>query len=168
MAWNNLSFVAGTVLPADHLTKMYDNIIALAAGDSGSPTFTNSTVEKALGLPATNGFVLASTTTGSRSWVNASGVNDWATKTTSYTAVTGDRLMFNTSGSALACTLPSSPVANNVVYVADYAGKFATNNLLIGRNGFNIMGLAENMTISTNNISIKLDFVDSSQGWRIV
>ena len=64
--------------------------------------------------------------------------------------------------------MPGTPAANEVVRVADYAGTFATNNLTVARNGLKIMGLAEDMTISQNNASITLTYIDATQGWRVI
>jgi hypothetical protein len=91
----------------------------------------------------------------------------WSTKTANYTAVNGDALMCNTTGGAFTITLPAAPSASHVVRIADYAGTFATNNLTVGRNALKIMGLAEDMTISTNNTSVTLTYIDATQGWRI-
>jgi hypothetical protein len=91
----------------------------------------------------------------------------WSIKTTTYTAVTGDYLMANTTSAAFTITLPATPSANHVVNICDYAGKFATNNLTIGRNASKIMSLSEDMVISTNNISITLTYIDSTVGWKI-
>lgn len=83
-------------------------------------------------------------------------------------AVAGGAYQCNTNGAAFTVTLPAAPSANDVIRIADYAGTFATNNLTIGRNGLKIMGLAEDMVISTNNVSITLVYIDATQGWRIV
>jgi len=44
-------------------------------------------------------------------------------------------------------------------------GAFA--DTVVDRNGENIMGLAENMTIDKENYVVTLIYVDSTQGWRI-
>lgn len=104
----------------------------------------------------------------STNWASLSGGVLWSTKTTTYTAVAGDSLMCNTTSAAFTVTLPASPAANDLVRIADYAGTFATNNLTIGRNGNKIMGLSEDMVVSTNNVSLTLQYIDSSRGWAIV
>jgi hypothetical protein len=91
--------------------------------------------------------------------------NDWKIKTANYTAVSGDRIAANTSSGAFTVTLPSSPSAGNYVEFSDGGGAFQTNNLTIGRNGSTIMGLSEDMTLSTNNVSVGL--VYSGTTWRI-
>jgi len=104
----------------------------------------------------------------STNWASLGGGVLWTTKTTTYTAVAGDSLMCNTTSAAFTVTLPASPAANDLVRIADYAGTFATNNLTIGRNALNIMGLAEDMVISTNNVSLTLQYIDVTRGWQLV
>lgn len=60
-------------------------------------------------------------------------------------------------------TLPSSPVPGNEVeiIVGNYIG------VIISRNGKNIMGLAENMTIDLPYASVRLIYVDDSRGWTL-
>lgn len=101
-------------------------------------------------------------------WTLIGASTQWTIKTAAYTAIAGDAIQADTTGSAFTLTLPASPASNDLLRIADYAGTFATNNLTVGRNGSNIMGLAEDMVISTNNISITLQYIDATQGWRIV
>ena len=49
----------------------------------------------------------------------------------------------------------------------DKVDKFATNNLIINRNGKKIMGLSENFTVSTDNASIGLVFTGDTYGWKL-
>lgn len=91
----------------------------------------------------------------------------WVIKTTGYTAIAGDSLECNTTAGAFSITLPITPTANQIVRIADYAGTFATNALTVVRNGANIMGLAQDMTATTNNVSFVLTYIDATQGWRL-
>lgn len=104
----------------------------------------------------------------SPNWVCLGVSATWLIKTTGYTAVDGDCIQANTTSAAFPLTLPATPAANAVIRIADYAGTFGTNNLTVARNGSNIMGLAEDMTVSTNNVSLTLAYIDATQGWRIV
>lgn len=92
----------------------------------------------------------------------------WSIKTTTYTAVAGDALMTNTTAAAFTITLPAAPAANDVVDIADYAGTFGTNNLTIARNALKIMSLAEDMTVSVNNVKFRLVYIDVTVGWRTI
>lgn len=109
----------------------------------------------------------ANTVTINSSGGGGGGLSAWQIKTTGYTAVNGDRIQADTSSASFTITLPATPSASHRVVVSDYAGTFGTNRLTIGRNGSNIMGLAEDMTISTNNVTVALDYIDASKGWKV-
>lgn len=44
MAWTSLTFAFGSLLTSTKMTQLYDNITAVANGDSGAPTVQNSAV----------------------------------------------------------------------------------------------------------------------------
>lgn len=95
-------------------------------------------------------------------------VPQWQIKTANYNAVSGDAIQADTSTAAWTLNLPAAPAVNDSVSVADYAGTFGINKLTIARNGSKIMGLAEDMTVSTNNVSLELQYIDATKGWRVV
>ena len=96
------------------------------------------------------------------------GVISWQpVKTSAYTAVAGQGVFANTSGGAFTVTLPSSPTLGDFVSFIDYAGTFDTNNLTIARNGKNIQGVAEDLTVSVERAGLTLVFVDDTQGWLL-
>jgi hypothetical protein len=92
---------------------------------------------------------------------------NWETVSTNTNAERGKGYLVDTISSSVTITLPSSPLNGDIVAIADAGGNFSTNLCTVGRNGQNIMGLAEDMTISRDNISIELMFIDG-YGWRIL
>lgn len=60
-------------------------------------------------------------------------------------------------------TLPATPSSGNQVTIK--VGNFI--NTVVGRNGSNIMSLAENMTINAADSTVDLIYVNSTQGWEI-
>ena len=62
-------------------------------------------------------------------------------------------------------TLPASPSSGDAVEVMDGGGTFSTNNLTIARNSQTIMSLAEDLTVSTNNVRVMLVFNGTT--WRL-
>jgi len=64
----------------------------------------------------------------------------WTTKTTTYTAVAGDRILADTGAGAWTLTLPASPTEGQQVQVADHGGDWATNNLTIDGGAADIEG----------------------------
>jgi len=86
-----------------------------------------------------------------------------------YTAVNGDQLLIDTSGSGIGTpvtvTLPASPSIGDEVSIIDSGNNFASNNLTIDRNGSNINSAASNLTVSTSGIAFTLVYVNSTRGW---
>jgi len=95
-------------------------------------------------------------------------VPNFVIKNNNYTAVSGDQLLIDTTSNAVTITMPSSPSANDYIDISDYAGTFATNSLTLGRNGSNMMGDAADIEITDNNMSIRIIYIDSTQGWRVM
>jgi phosphopantetheinyl transferase (holo-ACP synthase) len=85
--------------------------------------------------------------------------NDFTQKTSAYTASSKDQIIVN-SASSVTITLPASPGANeNVLIHAAGAGA-----VVVGRNGSNILGLAEDGTLASGD-STQLVYVDATIGW---
>lgn len=72
-----------------------------------------------------------------------------------------NRDYYYVSNSNATITLPAGPVAGNEVVVG--VGNFTTT--VIARNGSNIMGLAEDLTVDVANASCRLIYVDATRGW---
>lgn len=83
-------------------------------------------------------------------------------------AVNQHGYMCNTSGGAFTVTLDAAPADKNIISILDAASTFNTFNLTIGRAGKTIMGLAENMTVSTKNASFSLIYSSTLSDWRIL
>lgn len=66
---------------------------------------------------------------------------------------------------SLTLTLPDSPASGDWVRISNRSG---TVTAVVGRNGQNIMGVTENMTINVLHGSITLVFTDSTRGWVLV
>jgi hypothetical protein len=84
-----------------------------------------------------------------------------------FDATANTRLLVDTTNGAVTVNLPASPATGDYVEFVDAAGKFDANNLTVGRNSLNIMGLAEDMTVAKLNASFRLVYANATQGWRI-
>ena len=88
-----------------------------------------------------------------------------------YTAVNGDQLLINTTGTGgglnapVTVTLPASPAIGNEVTFIDSGNGFGSNNLTIGRNSSNILGAASNLVVSANGAAFTLVYVNATRGW---
>ena len=67
------------------------------------------------------------------------------------------------SAATVTVTLPASPTAGQHVSIA--IGNFT--DIVVARNGSNIMSLAEDLTMDTAYLSIQFIYTDSTRGWII-
>lgn len=94
-----------------------------------------------------------------RALANSVAVNVINTNTT---AVPGGRYVLTAS---LTLTLPAAPTAGDTVVVQNSSG---TTTAVIGRNGSNIMSLAEDMTLDATSVAVALVYADATRGWVFV
>jgi hypothetical protein len=95
----------------------------------------------------------------------ATGMAGFAVISSALAVVTGGKYAVDTSSAAVTCTLPASPNAGDTIYFVDAGGAFGTNNLTIARNGNTIMGLAQDMTVFTNNQPVGVLY--NGADWRV-
>lgn len=128
--------------------------------------------ENFLGNPTQDGQVLASTVAGVRSWVTGGGGGGggglvWSLTAVDASVVTLEGKMVDTSAGPITITIPDNPAEGEVVGVMDAFGDAETNNITIASLQF-IMGDAENMTIASNNMAVRLVYSgDAQYGWRV-
>jgi hypothetical protein len=135
-----------------------------------APTTVASNITFTLpGADGTADQVLTTNGSGVLSFATISGGASWQAVITAdpANAVAGYGYFCNTTGGAFTVTLPTSPVLGDFVSFIDYAGTFDTNNLTIARNGKNIQGVAEDLTVSVERAGLTLVFVDNTQGWLL-
>jgi hypothetical protein len=96
------------------------------------------------------------------------GTVDWQTgaiKTATFTAATGEGYFCDTTSGVLTVNLPAG-VAGSIVSLADYARKWATNNVTVSPNGSEKIGAAAaDATLSIAGQSVTFVYIDSTQGW---
>lgn len=100
--------------------------------------------------------------------ISGSLVPSWSTINSSTVAANGINYFANTSTAGFTLTLPPSPAVDNTVRIADLAGSFDRNNLVVGRNSVLIMGRAEDLILNVRNSSITLVYSGATYGWKIV
>ena len=92
--------------------------------------------------------------------------NSFEIQTSDFNAQNSKRYMVDTTGGVVTATLPGSPTAGNTIEFTNGAENFATNNLIVGRNGNNIDGSASDLTVSANPTGGMLTLVYDGSTWR--
>ena len=131
----------------------------LLIGNTSGNTLNKATLTAGSGITITNGggsITIANSAQGAPTLNVVTG--------TTQAAVNGNQYVL-TNAAATTVTLPGSPSAGDIVWVT--VANNRTDNV-IARNGQNIMGLAEDMTLNAQYASVQLRFVDATRGWRMV
>lgn len=121
--------------------------------------FTTTRANTAIDARVTKAFVNAL-------YVGDAAQNSFEIKTSSFSAVASIRYMVDTTGGVITATLPGSPGAGDTIEFTNGAENFATNNLIIGRNGNNIDGSASDLTVSANPTGGMLSLIYDGTTWR--
>ena len=92
-----------------------------------------------------------------------------ATVTTaiSYAAAINDRVLCTAGGITITLPISTSLTVGDVVQIIDVAGASGGSNITVARNGANIQGVADNLTIDANNASPVLIYTGVTYGWVI-
>lgn len=67
--------------------------------------------------------------------------------------------------SSITLTLPTAPEEGDLLGISNQSG---TTTIVVARNGTNIMGLAENLTIDLEDAGFTLIYSGATKGWVIV
>ena len=90
--------------------------------------------------------------------------NTYQEQTQNYTAVAGDRLIVDTSNT-VTITLPASASLSDEIRIIDGTGNASINNITVARNGHNIEGLAQDLTVNVDRAAFGLVYYNATQGW---
>tara|TARA_B100001094_G_scaffold281880_2_gene293630 strand:+ start:22602 stop:23606 length:1005 start_codon:yes stop_codon:yes gene_type:complete len=85
------------------------------------------------------------------------------TSTNSTTLTAGEQYGFNTNGSPLTTSLPSTASLGQSILIVDAGHYFGTNNLTVDRNGNTINGGTANLVLGANGQSV--GFLWNGSGW---
>lgn len=96
---------------------------------------------------------------------------DWQSVTvadgsTTLNATAGAGYFLDTNAGVIEVFLPGSPTQGDTVTLVDYAGTFATNNVIVNSGTNNIDStVGSEFILSTNNRIAEFVYVDSNKGW---
>lgn len=83
-------------------------------------------------------------------------------------SVTANKIFFvDTSGGSVQVTLPPEPFPGDIIKIFDHTGSFSTNACTVNPNSHRIMGVADNMTVSTTRASFTLVYSGTANGWLV-
>jgi hypothetical protein len=166
LTWDGTNFV----IDSEGALRLGDNTGSAYVGLKAPATITGDAAYT-LTLPVATGTanqVIQTDGSGNLSFATVSGGAAWqAVKTANFNVTAKEGYFVDTSSAAITATLPSSPTLGDFVSFIDYAGTFDTNNLTIARNGKNIQGVAEDLTVSVERAGLTLVFTDNTQGWLL-
>ena len=154
----------GSVVRATGPTMTLTNATGLPLTTGVTGTLPAANGGTGLTAPGTTGNVLTSDGTG---WVSSPVVAvPTLTEVTGTTqAAVVNRHYFLTNAAATTVTLPGSPAAGDIVWITPANGRVDN---VVGRNGRNIMSLAEDMTIDNASLTLQLRYVNVTVGWRLL
>lgn len=103
----------------------------------------------------------------SGTWEPAGSIR-WQIATADFTAAKGEGWLVDSSAGPVVVTLPAAAQIGDTIRIIDKAGTFNTNSCTINRNGHNIMGLAQNLTLGVEHAGIGLVYADATAGWKMI
>jgi hypothetical protein len=102
-------------------------------------------------------------------WKPYSGaLNPTTLKIAAYTADEDELVRCNTTGGAFNVTLPLAPADGDTVGILDVYGTFGTNPVTLLRNGQNIDGSADDLTLDVDGLYVELQYHAASTDWRVL
>ena len=160
-------YMNGLLLRKEDFTNDSDGTeVTLTVGaDSGDNITITKFVGNNIGLTESEVQALIDTSSSSSGASNAS---TWSEVTSNTTVEANTKNIIDCSGGAVNVTLPATPTLGDEVRVIDGTGNASTNNITILRNGNNIQGSADNLTIDIDRAAIGLVFYNATQGWILI
>jgi hypothetical protein len=160
---NGIAGTANTALSTAQAAETTANGIA-ATANSALSTANASAAAVSTALPTAGGTMTGLITFAAGQTISGYELASSIT-TTGVNKLLANRERCTVTADGLTLTLPISPQPGWEVTISTLSG---FTNTIVGRNGENIMSLAEDMTINIPNASVTLLYVDATRGWRII
>lgn len=82
--------------------------------------------------------------------------------------LTGNKYyILDSSSSGFTVALPASPVSGDFVWLQDPKSTWASNSITVNRNGNNILGQADNLSLNVDDSVVILTYVGGVLGWDV-
>jgi hypothetical protein len=145
---------APTPSPGDNSTRLATTAFVVAAVLSATLPGMSGNARRGILTDGTSSF-----------WGNVWG-GTAIVASSSQTAQVRQRYLLDSLSAAFTVTLPASPADGDWIAFTDIRGQCGVNNVTIGRNGNNLVGLAEDLVVNQAFTSLILEF-KTSYGWVI-
>jgi|GEM_PF-3777220 len=100
--------------------------------------------------------------------IKPGGVKAWENKSGTFTAVSGQSYIVDTSGGAFSILLPVAPEYGATVTFLDAAGNWGTNNITLQGNGEKVMRVAgQDLAVDEDDTYIEMVYSGGTHGWLI-
>ena len=90
------------------------------------------------------------------------------TYTANANLASGERIFADATAGGFTLTLPAAPDVGDTIQIIDVAGIFATNSVIVGRNGLKIQAITEDLTLNLNNAAITMIYTGPTYGWVFI
>src|SRR5210317_1834554 len=159
----------------DAVTNAKIGPAAVGATEISPGSITTTQISPSAGIVSSQLANNAITINGTSIALGASGEivagTDWQAVTvadgsTTVNASAGQGYFLDTNAGVIEVFLPTSPTQGDTVILVDYAGTFATNNVIVNTGGVAIDStVGSDFILSTNNRIAEFVYVDSNKGW---
>jgi hypothetical protein len=151
--------ITGTMVTADWLNSIQEELVSViaAAGLALDPAQSDQLLEAIQTLITdfvAQALTIAMSTAGALRYIEADA------------NVTPGAYLANTEAQAILATLPANPAEGDAITFRDARGTWGVHALTIARNGKNIMGLAENLTVNVADLQFTIWY--NGTEWRLV
>ena len=160
---DDLSVSGNLTLGGTQLTSTATELNLLDAIARGSIIYGNASGQTAILALGEQDQILTSNGT-DLVWANPT-TTRFVEKTSNATLSAGDKVIVDSSSSALTMTLPASPTLGDEIAIIDGTNTAAINNITVARNGEKIDGVAADMTIDVNGAAFNIVYYNASRGW---
>ena len=99
-------------------------------------------------------------------WIRDLAAPKYISQVDAYVSTNGDRILPDNSAAILTIDLPATPTEGDTVYFRQVRGQpYSTFSLTVGRSGETIMGLAEDMIVTTDEIEFEMYYTGTE--WEV-